>query len=73
MPSIERYYDDVASITEWNNRMLTLDDNHRPKGAKQLLNGRVVVLRDGVSLWTPYSLLGLLIVDSCSISNATSL
>ena len=50
MPSIERYYDDIASVIQWNNRMVVLDDQYWRKGAKQLLSCRVVVLRDGVGL-----------------------
>ncbi|EKM61427.1 uncharacterized protein PHACADRAFT_156677 [Phanerochaete carnosa HHB-10118-sp] len=47
-PDIEKLYDDTADIVEYNFRLLSMDDSHRSKGSKQLLQpGRVVVLVDG--------------------------
>ena len=71
MPAIEQYYDDIAHITELNYKLLTIDDAYSRKGRKQLLHGRVIVLRDGVSY--PKSAHACLVSDShCSISDATS-
>ena len=50
LPDIERYYDDMADITDHNYLLMAKDDEHRHKGSKALLQlGRVVVLSDGVS------------------------
>ncbi|GJE86219.1 antiviral helicase [Phanerochaete sordida] len=48
LPDIERLYDDTADIIDLNFRLISMDDSHRHKGSKQLLQpGRIVVLVDG--------------------------
>lgn len=47
VPDIEWYYESVADIVEWNSQLLLMDTEYY-KRSKQLLQGRIVVLRDGV-------------------------
>ena len=48
---IERYYDEMADVIDYNYRLLSTDNDHRHKGSKQLLQpGRVVVVNDAVSV-----------------------
>jgi antiviral helicase SKI2 len=46
-PEIEWYYESVADIVEWSSQLLLMDTGYH-KSSKQLLQGRIVVLRDGV-------------------------
>jgi hypothetical protein len=47
MPDINAFYDASFEILALNERLLTMAFDH-PQGAKSLLSGRVVILRDGV-------------------------
>ncbi|KAI0347991.1 antiviral helicase [Trametopsis cervina] len=68
LPTIERYYDDVADIVDQNMRLLSLVNHHRGKGHKQLLQGgRVVVLRDGYFKGN----IGIILKDAPALTSAS--
>lgn len=50
LPDIEKLYDDALDIISYSSQILRMDESHRKKGSKQLLQpGRVVILSDDVS------------------------
>lgn len=52
LQDMEKLYDDIAQIVDYNTQLLRLDDSTRHKGSKQLLqSGRIVVLNDTVSIY----------------------
>ncbi|GLB35762.1 putative DSHCT [Lyophyllum shimeji] len=46
LPDIDSFYDDSFDIVELNQRLLAMAVAH-PQGAKSMMGGRVVILRDG--------------------------
>ncbi|KAF9469690.1 antiviral helicase [Collybia nuda] len=46
LPDINAFYDDSYDILDYNRRLLVMAVSH-PQGAKSLVTGRVVILRDG--------------------------
>lgn len=49
LPDINHYYDDSFKIVSKNQSLLSMASGH-PQGSKLLAPGRVIVVRDGVSL-----------------------
>jgi antiviral helicase SKI2 len=64
LPEINTYYSEMAEMVHLNQRLLNMAVSH-PQGARTLVGGRVVILRDGVRI---YYLFGSCVSSLFSIS-----